>query len=438
MSNFLTSSQKNNWIFGSQDEINEIKKKRSKRAFLTIKKTTDKWNQLQNELKMQGNPHSFVRFESGKVDKTPILTAEEELKYLNCLIQTVIIICDHLKLRNDDVINTAIEYLKRFYLKQTFYDFDGLDMMYTAIFLAIKVEEVNYTLIDFARTNKQCKIEKVVQNEAFLIKGLKFQFFIYSPYRAYGALCDLFSKNADRLVPRNGDIISKDFEYLGKKIIRITHLNDLSFLYSSSIIAFAIFKYLYRNLLDQDVMYNEALVNIFKNENIFQKSFWEREEAESIEEIYVNKVYLYFVDLFGDYSTTKTLQERIEGIKTPDISSIKIYKKYIKVVHTRLPNYLKDKEKARKIKEVIPADFMSDDEIKEQEEVDGFKPPKPMKPGKRTLSGGKPKESSAPAPTQPPVPQHEPADAKMVPDEGGQGSEVIEDDMEISITLESK
>ena len=51
-----------------------------------------------------------------------------------------------------------------------------------------------------------------------------------------------------------------------------------------------------------------------------------------------------------------------------------------------IPNYLEEIESKRKHKEVVPDDFLSDDEVK-QEQSSQFKPPKPMKPGKRRLSG---------------------------------------------------
>lgn len=48
-----------------------------------------------------------------------------------------------------------------------------------------------------------------------------------------------------------------------------------------------------------------------------------------------------------------------------------------------IPNYLSDMEKKRKEKEVIPDDFISDEELKEEENV--FKPPKVVKHVKRPM-----------------------------------------------------
>lgn len=332
------------------------------------------------------------------------------------------------------MINTAIEYLKRFFLKQTFYDFDGLDMMYTAIYLAIKIEEVNYTLSMFVEMNKQCKVESIVRNEAFLIKGLKFQFFVYSPYRFYNALIELLKEAEKDLKIEDFEKVVANFETLGKKIIRITHLYDFSFLYSASIISFCVFRYLFKNLLNQELLHNEAMVETMKSKEFFKKSFWERGDSQTMEQIIVEKVYFSINHLFDDNSVSgENIFDRVQNKKTPDISSIKTYKKYIKVVHMKLPNYLKDKEKDRKKKEVIPVDFMSDDELKEQEPVDGFKPPKPMKPGKRSISGPKPKEGAPSASVEKPAPPT--ADATMAPEDKSKELEDMPDDMEISIPI---
>lgn len=92
MSSFHSSSQKKNWIFGSQEEVNSIKQKRSKRTFLTIKKASEKWNAGQDKLKAQGKPFSYVPFENNQLMKKPILTQSQEQQYLNCLIMTIIVI----------------------------------------------------------------------------------------------------------------------------------------------------------------------------------------------------------------------------------------------------------------------------------------------------------------------------------------------------------
>lgn len=134
-------------------------------------------------------------------------------------------ICEHMRF-TDDVICTSIEYLKRFYLKQSLYDFDGLDMMYTAIYLSIKVEEVNYRLHEFSAKNKGCSAEKVVQYETFLIKGLKFQFFIYSPYRSLNGFRQILTENSADLAIDNFESKMEEIYRFAHKAIRKLHFTD--------------------------------------------------------------------------------------------------------------------------------------------------------------------------------------------------------------------
>ena len=142
---------------------------------------------------------------------------------------------------NLDVRNTAIEYFKRFYLKQSVYDFSPLDMMFAAIYLAIKVEETNFRLSEFITVNPDCKRDKLVQMESFLIKGLKFQFFVYSPYRCFDGFCSIIKHKVDELnVPNLAEKID-EIEELGNKAIKFLHYTDCGFLFPPAEIGFAAF-----------------------------------------------------------------------------------------------------------------------------------------------------------------------------------------------------
>lgn len=182
MSNFGTSTQLKNWVFKSTEELTKIRERKFKRVYAKLKESVEEWNKKEHEKSQKGHTPNYVKFDGTNIGKLQMLTLGDEIKYVNALTFTIIKICEHMKL-NNDVLNTSIEYLKRFFLKQSVYDFDGLDMMYACIYLAVKVEEVNYRLSEFVRVGKGCTAEKIVQCETFLIKGLRFQFFVYSPYR---------------------------------------------------------------------------------------------------------------------------------------------------------------------------------------------------------------------------------------------------------------
>jgi len=68
---------------------------------------------------------------------------------------------------------------------------------------------------------------------------------------------------------------------------------------------------------------------------------------------------------------------------------LRLINKILKATHSSIPNYLESMEEKRKEKDVIPDDFISDEEVKEESQQ--FKPPKPMKPGKR----GPPQKSNS-------------------------------------------
>jgi hypothetical protein len=164
---------------------------------------------------------------------------------MNALVATTIRITEHMKF-NDDVVNTSIEYLKRFFLKQSFYDFEGLEMMYAAIYLAVKVEEVSFLLGEFARVNKSCTVEKIVQNETYLIKGMKFQFLVYSPYRCFNGFFAIFKNKIDKLGIEEYEEKLKEIEETAHKALRKLHFTDASFLHPPSLIAFSVLAFAYK------------------------------------------------------------------------------------------------------------------------------------------------------------------------------------------------
>lgn len=242
-------------------------------------------------------------------------------------------------------------------------------MMYTAIYLSFKVEEVNFSLFEFSKVSKGCSIEKIVQYETFLIKGLKFQFFVYSPFRWLEGYYKILKNNIQSISIQDFDERLEEIYELAKKGLRQLYFTDLNFLYSPSIIAFGALSYAFTANFTHDIFNNEDITNLLKTHKVFDDSFWDF-GVKSEDETRIEKVRLNLITNYG---------------KEPSISSIKIYKKLIKGVHLQLPNYLSDMNKRRKEKEVIPVEFLSDDETKE-EESDQFKPPKPMRPGKRSLS----------------------------------------------------
>jgi len=191
-------------------------------------------------------------------------------------------------------------------------------------------------------------------------------------------------------------------------------------MFSPSTISFASLEYGYKMVMDEEIRNNEKVCQQLQKMNVFDYSFWEKGFESNIEK---------------DISQTRHFIEKVID-KEASISSIKIFKKLIKGVHTTIPSYLKDMEKVRRAKEVVPDDFLSDEECKDQPRKE-FKPPKPMKPGKRTLSsnGGKSLDGSDRAKTSFNPDTDAPMEDVQMQDEVGKQVKEYPEKMIVSLTL---
>eukprot|EP00343_Euplotes_focardii_P005498 CAMPEP_0205809066 /NCGR_PEP_ID=MMETSP0205-20121125/13182_1 /ASSEMBLY_ACC=CAM_ASM_000278 /TAXON_ID=36767 /ORGANISM="Euplotes focardii, Strain TN1" /LENGTH=234 /DNA_ID=CAMNT_0053085697 /DNA_START=522 /DNA_END=1222 /DNA_ORIENTATION=- len=221
----------------------------------------------------------------------------------------------------------------------------------------------------------------------------------------------------------------ESFRDLGERLIMLTHFDDLSYLYTPSVIALAAFQMVYLSLFEHELCKNENLVKYFKEAGVLTPDFWEKKNTQSMNEIYVIKVRKILEGKLERASSEGLgFSDKIKNAKLPDVSSIKSYKKYVRGVHNLLPNYLKDKEKDRKAKEIIPIDFLSDDE-KVEEGMNGFKPPKPIKQKSKRISHKADEIPSAPLPVAPNQ------DVEMVSDTIKVELKDQNDDMIISLDL---
>ena len=83
---------------------------------------------------------------------------------------------------------TAGNYLKRFYLCNSLYEHDPMQMMFTALFLATKAEEVNINLRTICEAVKICEEKRVRVYEIHLLRGIKYHLQVFNPYRPLEAL----------------------------------------------------------------------------------------------------------------------------------------------------------------------------------------------------------------------------------------------------------
>ena len=114
-------------------------------------------------------------------------------------------------------------------------------------------------------------------------------------------------------------------------------------------------------------MKNKSLVDLFTRMNLFDMNFWQKGRASK------------------QRDNIKLIIDKIKTMasKMPDKNFYRKNKKLIKELHISLPSFLKEMEDKRKEKDVIPNEFLSDDESKE--EIREFKAPKPKLSKKPSL-----------------------------------------------------
>jgi len=136
-------------------------------------------------------------------------------------------------------------FMRRFYLKQSVFEFDPIEMLFAALFHAIKVEEVNLDLDTFcqkvnqpSQCNPQSKVPdyttEVLALEVLLLRGLGFQLAVHTPFQVYDHVISVIQEK----LPHGSNIAS-----LRKRTVENINkcfLNDfLIFIYTPSQLALA-------------------------------------------------------------------------------------------------------------------------------------------------------------------------------------------------------
>ena len=93
-------------------------------------------------------------------------------------------------------------FFRRFFLDQSILEFDPIEMMFTCLYVASKIEEIQFdrdfnnninTFVAAIKAETYCTVEskhnrinfndiELTTNEIFLVKALKFQFVVYTPF----------------------------------------------------------------------------------------------------------------------------------------------------------------------------------------------------------------------------------------------------------------
>lgn len=179
------------------------------------------------------------------------LNRDEETILQAGLIQTMAKVAAFFKFQ-PAVVWTAANYLKRFYLLNSLYDHDPMQMMFTALFLATKAEEVNVSLRVICEGVKVCEEKRVRAYEVHLLRGIRYNLQVFSPYRPLEAIWRLTN---ERIEPGDRDNVYSQTV----KNIQGTLLTDWIFLESPAILALSGFISALRSRIDLEELVQSLL-----------------------------------------------------------------------------------------------------------------------------------------------------------------------------------
>lgn len=170
---FQTSTQKSNWIFKDELDLNALRE--------------------------DANSKFVARFGS-HMDPD-----ERDAFFLNANEEHIIQKCHEYMLRDfchkfqppmtKYVFATALNYLKRFYLYNSVMDYHPKEIMVTCLFLACKVDEFNVSLAQFVaniKGNQSRASTVILNNELFLMEQIKYNLKVHHTFKSIeGFLLDI-------------------------------------------------------------------------------------------------------------------------------------------------------------------------------------------------------------------------------------------------------
>jgi len=170
---FPTSTQKKNWIFKDELDLNALREEANKK-FVT----------------------KYGAHMSPDERNTFFLDANEEHIIQKCHEYMLRDFCHKFQPTMPKyVFATALNYLKRFYLYNSVMDYHPKEIMVTCLFLACKVDEFNVSLAQFVaniKGNQSRATTVILNNELFLMEQIKYNLKVHHPFKAIeGFLLDI-------------------------------------------------------------------------------------------------------------------------------------------------------------------------------------------------------------------------------------------------------
>lgn len=166
MPKYQNSTHQKYWVLSS-DQLKQIyeRKKLDFAEFIT---------------KQTGDP-SLLRYS---------VTEDEEKSVIYFLSINLIKACKHFHMHTK-AVTTALTYYKRFYLNNSICVYDPVQMMFTAMFLSCKTEEINVRNVeDFCNQFKGSEPETILKLEYALVSGIKFHLYVFCPSKPLKAFVD--------------------------------------------------------------------------------------------------------------------------------------------------------------------------------------------------------------------------------------------------------
>jgi len=235
MPNFLTSTHKKHWTFNRQ-QLQDLHNTK-------IQNFLDKASQFIPE-----------------IDKF-ILTPDEESKLISILTSNLLKAADHLEISNKAKA-TAATYFRRFLLKHYICEYDAINMMFTALFLACKTEEINIRdANNFCSHFKQSDPKRILQYEVLLISGLGFQLYVFSPDKP---LSYIFSHLSSKNIPETCYTTAIDF-------VNLTFLTEVNLMFTPGLVAVCGFYWAVEDRIDKEDLLEEIIGLVrFSREEFFK------------------------------------------------------------------------------------------------------------------------------------------------------------------------
>ncbi|OBA22952.1 cyclin-like protein [Metschnikowia bicuspidata var. bicuspidata NRRL YB-4993] len=171
-----------------------------------------------------------------------LISFDEEQKYLHYFGQQIVQICAHFKMPTQ-VKATAISFFRRFYLVNSVMEYRPRNVLYTAVFLAAKLENYFISIETFCSRIPKTKPEDILGLEFIILQALKFTLLVHHAFRpVYGFFLDfqlLLLHPAPVMYDVNVDTIGQLYDKAKKWLNDHALLSDVSFLFTPPQIALA-------------------------------------------------------------------------------------------------------------------------------------------------------------------------------------------------------